>query len=256
MRRIIIAACIILLTASFAHAEPCAQYGSRGGSQGGGTAAAEGGSPEATPDGQWNLDDNTSGTAVVATYGSNGVVVNITNTSDVHSTDRIEGTGSFQLAANDIVRPAFTQAWFTDEIFTIQWTIKGDGSGPGYATCRFVDSSTSGTDFTIYRNSSDTSISIYIGTVSIGAFTVTDFDDGQWHTFRLVVDGTNDVCLYQKIGTGAWGAGVCSSTNPGDVVAGGTLNFYNSGGGDRPWGKDAGGYYGDQVKIWNAAVAP
>jgi len=236
----------------------CGQYAAAGP----GTMVVGGAAPVAgsTPDPvlQLDLEDNTTGNTVVATYGSNAAVINVTNTSDISSTEHIEGSRSFQLQANDgIAITSFTDSWFTDEIFTIELKIKGSGVGGwSNAYCRFIETSNTNA-ITMIRNNSDTSIRLYLGGTLIGDFTVTDIDNTQWHTLRLVVNGTNDVCMYEKIDSGSWSSGICDDTDPGDITTvGTTIEFYNSVAEDKPWGQDGGGYYVDQIIIWNSAVTP
>jgi len=212
-------------------------------------------SVDPTPDFQAKLDDNTTGTTVVAAYGSNATLVNATNTSDVHNADAIEGTGSFEGDANNLVRMTPPEAWMTDEVFTVQLSIKGDTSGLPNAYVRLFESSLANA-LVLMRNNSDTSLVLYVGGTNSGTFTVNDIDDNQWHTLRIVIDGTNTIRMYQKTESGAWSSAGTSETNPGNITTFTALSFGNDGAGVKPWGSATGTYLIDNLIIWNSVAVP
>lgn len=211
-----------------------------------------------TPDYQWSLDDNASGATVVAAYGGvNGTLVGETDTSAMHSADYIEGSGSFAFDNNDVVRSTTPSSVFVDEVVTIQWSVKGDTSGPGHAYCRFV-SATNNNGVIINRNNSDTSLNIRFNTIS-HILTISDMDTGNWETYRAVIDtgATNKIEVYHKTGTGAWGLDAYSTGALEDILDNGSgVVYFGAYDQTYTWGNASGTYLADGLTIWNSAVKP
>lgn len=214
-------------------------------------------STEPDPVLQYNLDDNAANTTVAAAYGSTGTLNGGENTSAKHSTDAIEGTGSFQLNSDDSISVAATASWFTDEVFTVQWAVKGNEAGAHTSARFFADT---GQNIYFMRNGNDTTIRLRVSSSVYPDMTVDDFDDGQWHMFRAVFNasgidgGANTIRIYQKTGTGSWAMKDSDNTTFTISTVGASLYFFNNEYAAAGWGN--GTNKGDQVIIWNQEVLP
>lgn len=213
----------------------------------------DGGSPGSTADIMMSLDDNTTGTSVAVSGTGTASLSGESNTSDVHTTDSVEGTGAFALDTNDVVYLSGVN-FCDDAICTIEFAIKGDQTGTADYARLFTDGNTK---VLITRYAADTSFRAAYNGVTLIA-TVDDMDDGAWHYFRVVYDinGTNSgktIIVYQ----GSSPATLAEKGSLTDALTAstlGTINIFSDG--STAWGNASGGNKGDHVRIWNSVVTP
>lgn len=117
-------------------------------------AVASGGGVTSSVVGLWPLDDNTTGTAVTATIGTNGTLYGVTNSSEISTSDAVSGQAmAFAVSSGHYARiPVPTFAGWSSH-FTVEFDIKGTSDyNVGNVYAIMIGPVSGGQLFKIYNN--------------------------------------------------------------------------------------------------------
>jgi len=220
----------------------------------------ESGTPPSTADFQWDLDDDAASTAIIATVGSNGSLVNVNTDTVATTTGCLEGSGCFDmaLAANDTVRPSLPipLTAYNDGTITIQAAIYVASTETVPPNTRLIQSSTTVTTL-LATFPTATTMTVYFGGTNLGTMSISDIESDSWNVFRLVFDTghASTLRIYQGATEETLSLADSSAIALGTVY-GATSNFEFYGTSSASTNLCSANAKTDQVKVWNDVVTP
>jgi hypothetical protein len=221
--------------------------------------------------GNWTLDDNAANSTVVAKVGTDGQLMTknevAINTNTVHTTDRKEGTGAFQLPTNGVNSPgngeqikvsnadgaldaygAYTVMFW---IKVTDWTTNGSSyvASCGYAASTFWDPPEAVPFWTISRNTTGTYNRLRFLAVKPNRYLNSGYMDlDTWYHIAFTHDGDQIGKAYTNGALSYTRTNMLGAMSVGDM-AGGNLHLGIHKTVDRAMPK-----YLDDVAIFNAEL--